>query len=1240
MIDFAMNNARTGFRLHQLEVLNWGTFHNQIWTLTPDGNNSLLTGDIGSGKSTLVDALTILLVPHQKITFNKAAGADTKERTIASYIRGDYSTKKGAYDGSSKAVSLRPEGTYSVILGVFYNAGFAQTISLAQVLWLDNGKENKFFVVAGQGLSIRNDFTGFGKDISQLKKRIKNTPGAEVFDTFKDYSLKFRSVFALKSEKALDLFYQTISMKSVSNLNDFVRNQMLEKAEVKEKIDELKRNYDNLTKSYQAIQTAKHQLSQLKPLMAQADQFLEVESAIRELEALLETLPAYFNGEKAKLLTAAIQLESVELEHLTAQLVTLAEDIGQLRQKEFELRNDIANNAKGKELERIRERLHETEKNRKDKWAKAQEYNRLATGLELKAVAEEGAFLEARQSATGLKERISAELTGLIAERDGLNVNLNRQQELLAKEQTELTSLRQRKTQIPEDNLKIRQLLLEHTGLTEADLPFVGELLQVKPTEKDWEGAIERLLHGFGLSVLVPEAHYRRISELVDNTNLRGRIVYFRVPPQVKPNLSAQIPEDSLFEKIEIKHDSPFYDWLENELIQHFDFICCQTLDQFGRTPKAITKNGQIKSGKARHEKDDRRSILDRKHYILGWSNTEKMKVIEKEIKGLEKTIGEVQKGMQTIQKRQQFLGGQDRNLHDFLKFSHFAEIHWQKEATEIERLKADKEALEKSSDQLKQLEKQLKLVQDQLGQLEKEKGNKVKRQGEIEGNIKTLEEGLADCRATEGLLTESARKQYFPRLQSYYDPQAATVKTIDKLRDDVRKKISAQKDKEGEIHRQLLTKVVKKMQDYKRDYPAEPSEADADVKSIPEFRTFLQKVEDEDLPRSTSTVSNPSHQPGAGWLDTSLQTREYVESLEEELKQTKEKLQATQEKLEAMEENMLSFNEELLSANEEMQSTNEEMQSSNEELQSVNEELQNVNSEYQGKIKELTQLNDDLNNYFRSNVNGQVFVDRALNLKKFSPSIVELINLQERDIGRPLDHITTNIKFETLREDMTQVIREGGIIVKEVQAGHKCYQVMTMPYIRQSDNKIEGAILTFYDITELKRLQTELESRNQRLIRINEDLDTFVYTASHDLLNPLANIQALIELIHMTDQRLTPEAEKFYQMIDTAIIKFTALIRELSNIGKVESENLKEGQEVFFEELVEDIKLSVSSLIESTHTHIETNFQVHSIYFSKKNLRSILYNLITNAIKYKSSQRAPQSIHSVNYTYFTGWIR
>ena len=89
-LDFLGDDTRVGFRLQRLEVLNWGTFDKRIWTYAVDGRNGLLTGDIGSGKSTLVDAITTLLVPAQRVAYNKAAGADARERSLRSYVLGHY----------------------------------------------------------------------------------------------------------------------------------------------------------------------------------------------------------------------------------------------------------------------------------------------------------------------------------------------------------------------------------------------------------------------------------------------------------------------------------------------------------------------------------------------------------------------------------------------------------------------------------------------------------------------------------------------------------------------------------------------------------------------------------------------------------------------------------------------------------------------------------------------------------------------------------------------------------------------------------------------------------------------------------------------------------------------------------------------------------------------------------------------------------------------------------------------
>ncbi|MBW4891429.1 PAS domain-containing protein [Mucilaginibacter sp. HMF5004] len=336
----------------------------------------------------------------------------------------------------------------------------------------------------------------------------------------------------------------------------------------------------------------------------------------------------------------------------------------------------------------------------------------------------------------------------------------------------------------------------------------------------------------------------------------------------------------------------------------------------------------------------------------------------------------------------------------------------------------------------------------------------------------------------------------------------------------------------------------------------------------------------------------------------------QYTINIEEELKELKDKLHTTYEQLDASNENMQSFNEELLSANEEMQSTNEEMQS-------VNEELDTINLNYQLKNKELLEINDDLNNYFRSNVNGQLFVNNELLLMRFSPGTVKQINLLDTDIGRPLSNISTNIKFETIIDDVKEVLAQGIIISKEIQTNNgKWYQIMTMPYIQQADNTSNGAIITFNDITELKNTQFLLNKKNGSLGRINEDLDNFIHTASHDLLAPLGNIEtsiAIMNKINVTD----PHLGKFLAIINTSIKKFRSLIKEISVVAKIESE-MSTMELVDLDELINNIEWSLDEKIKNNNTLIIRNFDVKYIYFSKKNLRSILYNLISNAIKFK----------------------
>ncbi|MBO9154980.1 chemotaxis protein CheB [Chitinophaga sp. GCM10012297] len=336
-----------------------------------------------------------------------------------------------------------------------------------------------------------------------------------------------------------------------------------------------------------------------------------------------------------------------------------------------------------------------------------------------------------------------------------------------------------------------------------------------------------------------------------------------------------------------------------------------------------------------------------------------------------------------------------------------------------------------------------------------------------------------------------------------------------------------------------------------------------------------------------------------------------YVSSLEHELKAVKDELSAAYERIDAYNENMQSFNEELISSNEEMQSTNEEMQS-------VNEELHTINADYQLKNKQLLEINDDLNNYFRSNINGQIFLDEQFRVMKFSPAAVKLINLQDADTGRPISHISTNIKTDALLKDLKTVQDKGSEVTREIETneGH-WYQMVVMPYIQQVENRQKGVVISFNDITALKKAKIELDEKNESLLRINADLDHFIHMASHDLLDPLSSIESSITLMNLVDNS-NAELSQFLGIINSSIKKFRMLINNIATIARLEN-NMTDMEAVDIGEVISNIEWSLDRKIKASHAVITTQLEVKEVYFSPKNLRSILYNLVSNAMKFAS---------------------
>ena len=190
----------------------------------------------------------------------------------------------------------------------------------------------------------------------------------------------------------------------------------------------------------------------------------------------------------------------------------------------------------------------------------------------------------------------------------------------------------------------------------------------------------------------------------------------------------------------------------------------------------------------------------------------------------------------------------------------------------------------------------------------------------------------------------------------------------------------------------------------------------------------------------------------------------EFILELEAELSETRSNLQMAVEEME-------TTNEELQSSNEELLSANEELQSSNEELQSLNEELHTLNTEHQLKIKELVELNDDLDNYFKAIDTGFIFLNTDFTIRQFNPAVVDMVNLIQADIGRSFEHISNNILNENLSSEIRSVMASGEPVQKEVELknGLRCL-MKVMPYIRK-DKKQDGVIISFIDITSFTDL-------------------------------------------------------------------------------------------------------------------------------------------------------------------------
>ena len=339
------------------------------------------------------------------------------------------------------------------------------------------GQPAKTYVVADRELAVERDFADFDSDVNNLRKRLRDS-GAAVHDSYNAYAAEFRRRFGIEHPQALELFHQTVSMKSVGNLTDFVRTHMLEPSDVRNRITALINHFEDLTRAHDAVLTAKEQVDVLTPLVADLDEYASAQVARDQQRHLRDALRSHVVVRKLALVEQRCGRLSEEIRVQQLRRDSTAAEHAAAQSDELELQASIRSRG-GDRLVQLEQQLHEAESGRDTRKRAAADYQRLCEQLDLvpardhnELLAQHAGVTELLESAESRRASISNELSELaVAQRD-IRTRLD-------DVEAELKSLAERDSNIDQRMIAVRTALCAALGIGTEHLPFAGELIRV-----------------------------------------------------------------------------------------------------------------------------------------------------------------------------------------------------------------------------------------------------------------------------------------------------------------------------------------------------------------------------------------------------------------------------------------------------------------------------------------------------------------------------------------------------------------------------------------------------------------------------------------------------------------------------------------------------------------------------------------------------------------------------------------
>lgn len=274
------------------------------------------------------------------------------------------------------------------------------------------------------------------------------------------------------------------------------------------------------------------------------------------------------------------------------------------------------------------------------------------------------------------------------------------------------------------------------------------------------------------------------------------------------------------------------------------------------------------------------------------------------------------------------------------------------------------------------------------------------------------------------------------------------------------------------------------------------------------------------------------------------------------------------------------------------------------------------VNNE--NNIDQLLKLNNELENYFRNTIIPQLFVDADMILRKFTPPAMKQFSLSKNDVGKSITDIKENFRFPNIIDNIQQVFDSDEILEKEIQTtDFRWYQMNIIPYVDFSTNKTNGVIITFIEVTmRIKDLKEQ-----EKLI---SDHETLLDTISHDFKTPLTSLALSVERLKKMSHPNSADFQPILNILDNGIRKMQKVILELTSSRQEEHKYKSDEELLNFEHILEDVRLTITDSLSESGAVIKMNIGVSELTYSRRKLRSIVYNLVSNGLKFTTADRKP----------------